>query len=198
MATGSGGFTRLLAFWLVPVIFFLLPASIATWTFFQNKEIGSAWTVTTAKATGAAKLCFVEKKENKNWNRFSEGEVECAEADAYVQQNSSLTNQLRTVQDDYLRFTYQAGGVTQDKQTRLFAVANAPVEVGQDFLIVVNPTNATEVHKPFDATAELKTLTIWLIGGLVAATLAHLFARLIIGLNDRFVRRKAAGGQAKA
>ncbi len=193
--------SRKVSFWVtiaVPAVLALIPIIIAVAGFWSNYNHGAKWTPVTAKAVWTGELCVVEKKQGKNWSTFSDAYYDCPEAEEFVKQNSSFTQQLRTRKDDYVRFTYDAGGATQDNQTRLYGVSRTPLTIGQEFPIMVDPANPLSVDRPFAFAAEFKTMMIWIAVGLVLAVLLHFFLKWVMRANEKKLAQQQALAAASA
>lgn len=187
-----------LALWGMPVLLALIPIVIAISSFWSNYNHGKTWNLTTAKTVWSGELCTVERKQGKNWRQHVEGVFECAEAENFVKQNNSLTQQLRTNKDDYVRFTYTAGGVEQDVQHRLYSVSRVPLAIGQEFVVMVDPANPMSVDKTFDSAEETKTMAIWIAVGVLLAIVIHFFMRWVLRANERKLAKQKEKAEAAA
>ncbi len=175
---------------IVGVGMFLLLTAIGAWVTWSRYAHTRDWPAVEGEIIWSGKLCDIERKRRKNWDL--ETTIDCEEADAYIDRESSALSPLRKRETDYVQINYEAAGDVRQKLVHLSEVSRAALAVGDKATVHVDPDNPESFDRTFDSGDMLFFWTMSAVGaamGIVTAALGW----IVLRLNAMFAARKQAG-----
>lgn len=166
---------------------FILSAGLAGWMLWSKIQLPKTHTAVTAMVDDVRVLCEVQRRVGSGWR--VEKIIDCAEA----KQIAAADSTAQSVEHEYAKLSYTAGGSAQQKLVRVSELSSGPLAAGSTLAMYADPADPSEIELPVGSSDYASFWTLLAVGALSSLLLAA-FGWVVARLNRQRQEQALAAG----